>query len=94
MISLLSRLDRSVSIEAELDIELNKVAFHLSVADNSAILSIDRWKDALSLAKNFATDSSNLSVDVEVRLPLYGTASNFRIRDTLPFSYDDLDNVE
>ena len=57
MISLLSRLNSSVSIEAELDIEVNKLAFHLSVADNAAILSVDRWKDALSLAKHVATDS-------------------------------------
>jgi hypothetical protein len=44
--------------------------------------------------KNFVTDSGKLSVNMKVKLPLYGTANNFRIRDTLPFSYDDLENVE
>lgn len=44
--------------------------------------------------KNFVTDSSRLTVDIRVDLPLYGTASDFRIRDTLPFSYKDLQNVE
>jgi hypothetical protein len=43
---------------------------------------------------NFITDSSHLAVKMIVELPLYGTASNFVIRDTVPFNYNDLENVE
>jgi len=42
---------------------------------------------------NFLTDESALTVDVTMEIPLYGSATNFRVKDTLPFSYDDLDNV-
>ncbi len=45
-------------------------------------------------AQNFLTRTGNLSIDVAVEMPLYGTIQNFKIRDTLPFSYDDLKNVE
>ncbi len=43
---------------------------------------------------NFMTDSSRLAMNIHVELPLYGTASDFKIRDTLPFNYNDLENVE
>ena len=33
-------------------------------------------------------------MDIHVELPFYGTADNFRIKDTVPFSYSDLDHVE
>jgi hypothetical protein len=33
-------------------------------------------------------------MDMTLSLPLHGTASDFRIRDTLPFTYNDLDQVE
>ncbi len=43
---------------------------------------------------NFLTDTSKIAMDIHVELPFYGTANNFRIKDTVPFSYNDLDNVE
>ncbi len=42
---------------------------------------------------NFITDSSRLAVDVEVKLPLYGTARDFMLTDTLDFNYANLDQV-
>jgi hypothetical protein len=43
---------------------------------------------------NFLTDSSRLVMNARVELPLHGTAENFRIRDTIPFNYSDLEKVE
>lgn len=43
---------------------------------------------------NFLTDTSKIAMDVHVELPFYGTAENFKIKDTVPFSYNDLDQVE
>lgn len=45
-------------------------------------------------AVNFLTDTSKIAMDVHVELPFYGTAENFKIKDTVPFSYNDLDQVE
>lgn len=42
---------------------------------------------------NFLLDSSKIAVDVHVELPFYGTADNFKVKDTVPFSYNDLANV-
>lgn len=42
---------------------------------------------------NFLLDSSKIAVDVHVELPFYGTANNFKVKDTVPFSYNDLVNV-
>ena len=43
---------------------------------------------------NFLLDTSRIAMDMHVELPFYGTADNFKIKDTVPFSYNDLDNVE
>ena len=43
---------------------------------------------------NFITDTSRLFMDVRVELPLYGTANDFKIMDTVPFNYSDLEKVE
>lgn len=43
---------------------------------------------------NFMTDSSKISIDVEVTLPLHGTAENFVLRDTIDFNYNHLQNVQ
>lgn len=43
---------------------------------------------------NFLTDSSMLAMDVRVELPLFGTANDFKIIDTVPFNYNDLEQVE
>ena len=48
-------------------------------------------------AANFVIDTSRLSVDVQVELPLYGKAWDFRVADTLEFEFGDdfdLDQVE
>lgn len=59
MITLLRKLDSSVTIQAELDIEVNRLAFHLSVEDKEAIVLVDRWKDTLILAQHLGADSKS-----------------------------------
>lgn len=43
---------------------------------------------------NFVTDSSRFAVDMEVKLPLYGTATDFLLRDTVNFNYANMQNVQ
>ncbi|MBL0343567.1 MAG: hypothetical protein IPP71_23555 [Bacteroidetes bacterium] len=43
---------------------------------------------------NFLSDTSRIAMDIHVELPFFGTANDFRIKDTVPFSYNDLNNVE
>jgi hypothetical protein len=38
---------------------------------------------------NFVTDSSQLKIDLELDLPLFGTAKNFVLQDTIPFTVDE-----
>ncbi len=45
-------------------------------------------------ARNYIPGDGKLVVDMTLSLPLHGTATNFVIRDTLPFTYNDLDKVE
>lgn len=48
-------------------------------------------------SSNFAIDTSRLAVDVQVELPLYGRAWDFRLADTLDFSFGedaDMSQVE
>jgi hypothetical protein len=45
--------------------------------------------------QNFVIDTSRFNVDVEVELPLHGSAWDFRLQDTLNFSFgDDIDKAE
>lgn len=45
--------------------------------------------------QNFVIDTSRFSVDAEVELPLYGRAWDFRLQDTLDFSFgDDVEILE
>lgn len=57
MIALLRKLDSSVSIQADLDIEVNRLTFHLNIGDNEAFVLVDRWKDAVILAQYLSADS-------------------------------------
>lgn len=43
---------------------------------------------------NFIIDSSRFSVDLSVIMPLYGTAKDFQLQDTLNFQFNDIENVE
>ena len=45
---------------------------------------------------NFVIDTSRFNVDMEVELPLYGTAMNFVLQDTMPFKFNETipDEVE
>lgn len=59
MIGLLRKLNNSVSIQAELDIEVNHLAFHLNIDDKEAFVLVDRWKDTLILAHLLGADSKS-----------------------------------
>ncbi|MBT8345986.1 MAG: hypothetical protein KJO28_06745 [Desulfofustis sp.] len=59
MIALLRRLNSNVSIQAELDIEVDRESFHLSVNDGEAIVLVDRWKDTIALAHHVGADSKS-----------------------------------
>ena len=59
MIALLRKLNSNVSIQAELDIEVNRLAFHLSVNNGEAYVLVDRWKDTFALAHHLGPDSKS-----------------------------------
>ena len=45
--------------------------------------------------QNFVIDSSKFEVDIEAELPLFGSASGFKLQDTVDFDLgDDIDEVE
>ncbi|MEP7170639.1 MAG: hypothetical protein ABI855_14810 [Bacteroidota bacterium] len=44
--------------------------------------------------ENFVMDTSKLTVNMEVKLPLYGTANNFILNDTVNFSVNNLANIQ
>jgi hypothetical protein len=44
--------------------------------------------------QNFILDTSKFAVDMEVTLPLYGTAKNFVLNDTVDFTYSNLQNIQ
>ena len=60
MIALLKKLDRKISIMADLDIEVNNLAFHFKVENQEAVILFDRWKDGLALTKHFAAAPESL----------------------------------
>jgi hypothetical protein len=44
--------------------------------------------------KNFITDSSKAVVDVNINIPLWGTATGFTAQDTFPFVIGNIENLE
>ena len=55
--------------------------------------------DALSnptgvTSTNFVIDTSKISLDMEVNLPMYGTAKDFAIQDTFDFKFANVDKIE
>jgi len=53
--------------------------------------------DSLTSIRGFVTDSSYIKVQVEVELPIWGSANGFAARDTFAVNfdtYDDVDHVE
>ena len=47
-----------------------------------------------NVGKNFVLDTSKFKLNMEFELPLYGSASNFVIQDTVNFKIDKIDQVE
>jgi len=47
-----------------------------------------------NIGENFVVDTSRLTVNMEVKLPLYGSANNFLLNDTVNFSLNNLENIE
>ncbi len=46
-----------------------------------------------NVSGNFVTDSSLFAVDMNVKLPLYGSAKDFLLKDTVNFNYNNFNNV-
>jgi hypothetical protein len=72
MIALLRKLDSSVKIAAELDIEVDRLPFHVSVEDGEALVLVDRWRDTLVLARHLSSGSQSFkhtftALDSELR---------------------------
>lgn len=45
-------------------------------------------------ATNFVIDTSKISLDMEVNLPMYGTAKDFSVQDTFDFKFANADKIE
>lgn len=61
------------------------------------IYKINSWSNPLGATHaNFVIDTSRFKVDMEIDLPLYGTAKDFVLMDTVPINLDQTvsDNVE
>jgi hypothetical protein len=43
---------------------------------------------------NFVIDTSKVSLDMEVNLPMYGTAKDFAVQDTFDFKFANVDKIE
>ncbi|MBK7856373.1 MAG: hypothetical protein IPJ79_17100 [Bacteroidetes bacterium] len=43
---------------------------------------------------NFVIDTSKISLDMEVNLPMYGTAKDFSVQDTFDFKFANADKIE
>ena len=50
--------------------------------------------DTNAMVKGFLTDESQMSVQVEVELPMYGSALGFEARDTFGISFDSYENFD
>lgn len=67
-------LNREFQISGQVDIEVNGIAFHLSVDGDSAILSFDSFSDALRLHRSFAlftshaNDNKQIYADIKEKL--------------------------
>lgn len=64
MIALLRRLDKNVSIKAELDVEVDSLPFHFKIEENVALIEFAHWRDGLALSKAFTIDSGSLKKNV------------------------------
>lgn len=69
-------LNRNFQINGQIDIEVNGIAFHLSVDGDSAILSFDSFLDAFRLHRSFAlfisnaNDKEQIYADIKEKLNL------------------------
>lgn len=83
-------------------INLNKTNSTIVQAVNMSPNYLDFLVEALSnpngnalTDQNFVLDSSKFEVDIEAELPLYGSASGFKLQDTVDFDLgEDIEEVE
>ncbi|MGB3211066.1 MAG: hypothetical protein WBB19_10210 [Desulforhopalus sp.] len=54
----LEALDRRISVSIAMDIEMDRIPFHLTAEGDSAVISFNTFSDALLLLKKFKTLSS------------------------------------
>lgn len=80
-------------------LELNQSNSNISSVFNLLPSDIHYAMDVLlnpntPIASNFVLKDSKLVIDVDVEVPLSGSASGFTLQDTIDFSLDTIDNVE
>ena len=90
----LSQLGQTMNSSFTMDNNNSNINPFMNVQPSSLLVQSQLLTNPSGRSMNFITDSSLLSLDVHVELPLYGTANNFEIRDTVPFNYNDLEKVE
>jgi len=63
---MIQRLGSQTSYRGSLDIEMNKVPFHVSAKGDSAVISFERLSDALKVLRNFIPVSKHRRNSVEM----------------------------
>ena len=63
---MIQRLGSQTSYRGSLDIEMNKVPFHVSANGDSAVISFERISDALKVLRNFIPVSKHRRNSVEM----------------------------
>ena len=70
----------------------------LAIMDNQPKFVINQTENEINpngnTGENFVLDTSKLIVNMEVKLPLYGTANNFILNDTVNFNLNNLQNIQ
>lgn len=88
MVQTVKTLDKNNSnFDDAVNISPRWITYHINASSNA---SGNPLTD-----QNFVVDTSRFAMDVEVELPLHGTAWDFRLQDTLDVSFgDDIDKAE
>ena len=83
----MGQVGQVIKSETILDTTNSNLATVLNSTPKGIVYALNaQTNTGLATQNNFVLDTSRLKLDIEVHLPLEGTASNFILGDTLPFS--------
>jgi hypothetical protein len=83
----IGQVGQTIKSETVLDTTNSNLATVLNNTPTGIVYALSAQTNTVSAGQNnFVLDTSHLKLDIEVSLPLEGTASNFILGDTLPFS--------